>query len=83
MKDLFSKLILLVAGVAAFLGISAANAPASVPTPVSEITSKSALYLEHGKQINNDMGSESWHSSHRSHSSHESHSSHRSHSSGW
>ena len=84
MKSLFSKLILLVAGVAAFLGISVANVAASAPaSSVTEITGKSVLYLEHGKQINHGVVNENWHESHYSHYSHESHESHSSHYSGY
>jgi len=83
MKSLSSKLVVLVAGIAAFLGISVSNVTASVPSSVQEITSKSALYLEHGKQINSGVATENWHSSHASHSSHESHASHQSHRSGY
>ena len=74
MKSLFSKAMVLLAGAAAFLGISVANVNASAPfqASVKGITSKSALYLEHGKQINNSIGTESWHGSHGSHGSHES-----------
>ena len=77
MKGLFGKLILFIAGLAAVVGFSVNNATASVP----DISNKSALYLEHGKQIVHD--SQNWHSSHASHSSHMSHESHRSHQSGW
>jgi hypothetical protein len=86
MRGLFNKVVVVVAGAAAFLGISVANVTASVPTSVPEITSKSALYLEHGKSINGNMNTLngfSDHESHYSHSSHESHSSHRSHYSGY
>ena len=90
MKGLFSKVIVVIAGAAAFLGISATNiatsVAASAPKSVPEITGKSALYLEHGKSISGSMttlNGFSDHESHFSHSSHESHSSHRSHSSGW
>ncbi|KIE18245.1 hypothetical protein DS62_12455 [Smithella sp. SC_K08D17] len=72
MKGLFSKVMIVIAGVAAIFGISVANVTASAP----DISGKSALYLEHGKQISNSsIGSESWHSSHASHASHVSHSS--------
>lgn len=70
--------MVLATGVATFLGISLANVQASVPTSVDEITSKSALYLEHGKQFSGGEVTENYHSSHRSHESHESHYSHRS-----
>jgi hypothetical protein len=86
MKDLFSKVMVVLVGVAAFLGISAANVTASAPSTVSEITGKSALYLEHGKSIAVDMTISNGfndHYSHSSHESHESHSSHRSHYSGY
>jgi hypothetical protein len=83
MKGLFSKAIVVIAGVAAFLGISVANVTASVPTSVKEITSKSALYLEHGKSISDSSNTLNGFNDHYSHSSHESHSSHRSHYSGY
>jgi hypothetical protein len=75
MKGLFSKVMIVITGAIALFGISVANVKASLP----DITSKSALYLEHGKQINSDMASMSWHSSHVSHGSHGSHGSHFSH----
>lgn len=85
MKGLFSKVMVVVAGAAAFLGISVANLTASVSTPTSvpEITGKSALYLEHGKSIGSSMNTLNGFNDHYSHSSHESHSSHRSHYSGY
>ena len=86
MKDLFSKTIVLITGVAAFFGISLATASASTIPPTSklEISGKSVLYLEHGKYINNDnLTSISWHESHQSHESHRSHYSHYSHRSGY
>jgi len=45
MKGLFSKVMIVIAGVAAIFGISVANVTASAP----DISGKSALYLEHGK----------------------------------
>jgi hypothetical protein len=83
MKDLYSKVIVVLVGVAAFLGISASNLMASAPSTVSEITGKSALYLEHGKSMAVDMTISNGFNDHYSHSSHESHSSHRSHYSGY
>ena len=83
MKSFFSKLMLIVAGATAIFGISVANAPASTPVSVSEITSKSALYLEHGKSISDNIGATNWHNSHASHESHASHASHASHRSGY
>ena len=87
MKSLFSKVIAIVAGATAFLGISVNNVmamaspPSSQPASITEITSKSPLYLEHGKSIVGNMlayddGGHSSHSSHESHSSHASHASH-------
>jgi hypothetical protein len=74
MKGLFSKVMVVIAGAVAFFGISTANVTASV----SDISGKSALYLEHGKQINSDIINTSWHESHASHHSHHSHHSHSS-----
>jgi hypothetical protein len=79
MKGLFSKLIVVIAGAATFLGFSVANVTALAPTSVPQITSKSALYLEHGKSI----GSSIVVCDHESHYSHSSHESHRSHQSGY
>jgi hypothetical protein len=79
MKSLFSKVMVAVAGVAALFGISVNNVmamtSAPVPASVTEITSKSPLYLEHGKS----MGGINVFNDHESHSSHESHGSHGSH----
>ena len=80
MKGLFSKIMGVIIGFVALFGISVANVTASVP----DISSKSALYLEHGKSIGSSIDTFlSWHSSHASHGSHSSHGSHTSHSSGW
>jgi hypothetical protein len=83
MKGLFSKVMVVIASAAAFLGISAANVTASQPSSVSEITGKSALYLEHGKSIGSSISIVNGFNDHYSHSSHESHASHRSHYSGY
>ena len=80
MKGFFSKLIVIIAGAATFLGFSVANVTALAPKSVPQITRKSALCLEHGKSIDNSIGTTNRHGSH---SSHESHSSHRSHQSGY
>jgi len=72
MKGLFSKVMIVIAGAFAVLGVSVANVPASV----SDISSKSALYLEHGKALGSGMDTTNWHSSHASHESHASHASH-------
>lgn len=76
MKSLFGKIIGVIAGVTALLGISVANVTAAVP----DISGKTALYLENGKSIGSNMGTTS---EHWSHSSHVSHGSHTSHGSGW
>ena len=72
MKGLFSKVMVVIAGAVALFGFSVANVTASV----SDISGKSALYLEHGKQISSVIANASWHSSHASHESHASHASH-------
>ena len=79
MDNLYRKIILFVAGVAALLGIQVTDTHANV----LNLNDKAPLYLEHSKSINGDIGSTSWHESHRSHASHESHSSHYSHRSGY
>ena len=79
MKGLFVKLMVVITGACALFGISVSNVKASVP----DISSKSALYLEHGKQINNAMDIQVGHGSHVSHGSHGSHGSHVSHGSGY
>jgi hypothetical protein len=75
MKSLFSKAMVLIAGVAAFLGISVTNvaAPSPASASVTSISSKAALYLEHGKQIFSNMAIENRYRSHHSHHSHRSH----------
>jgi hypothetical protein len=78
MKGLLSKVVVVVAGAAALFGISANNVIAMTSAP--DISSKSALYLEHGKSIGNSPLN--GFNDHYSHSSHESHSSHYSHYSG-
>jgi len=91
MKSLFSKVMAIVAGATAFLSISVNNVMAMASPPVSqsasitEITSVSPLYLEHGKSIAGSMLAydDDGHYSHSSHESHESHSSHSSHYSGY
>jgi hypothetical protein len=80
MKGLFSKLMVVLAGTMAIFGISAGKVNASVSSPDS--SSKSALYLEHGKHIGGNSTIYD-HDSHWSHSSHDSHASHYSHSSGY
>ena len=82
MKGLFSKVVVVAAGVAALLGISVNNVMATTSAP--NISDKSALYLEHGKSIGSSTSTVfNDHYSHYSHESHESHSSHRSHYSGY
>lgn len=78
MKSLLSKVIILIAGVAALFGMSVTNVTAI--SPASNITGKSALYLEHGKSIGSNI---SGYNDHESHYSHESHRSHYSHYSGY
>jgi hypothetical protein len=75
MKGLFSKAIIIIAGIGALLGVSVADVRASVP----DISEKSALFLEQWKST--DSSSIAWHSSHESHGSHGSHGSHASHNS--
>lgn len=72
MKGLFSKIMGVIVSSIALFGISAANVTAAVP----DISSKSALYLEHGKSIGSGIDAANWHSSHVSHESHASHASH-------
>lgn len=79
MKGLFSRIMVGITGAVALFGISVANIKASVP----DISSKSTLYLEHGKSIGSSIDTLSWHTSHASHESHASHASHVSHSSGY
>ena len=74
MKSLFSKAVVLIAGVAALFGISVNNVMAMTTAP--DISSKSALYLEQGKSIGNNINAYNDHESHSSHESHESHHSH-------
>lgn len=78
MKSLFGKIAVVIAGAVALLGFSGTQA--TVSSASSGISGKSALYLEHGKYMGNNIAIESWHTSHSSHSSHVSH---VSHSSGW
>ncbi len=81
MKGLLGKVMGVIAGLAAFSGITAANVTASVPNvtaSVSNISSKSPLYLEHGKFIGSTADLICQHVSHSSHESHQSHYSHRS-----
>jgi hypothetical protein len=72
MKAFLRKVMVVIVGAVALFGISAANVTASV----SNISGKSALYLEHGKSIDGSVDSVSWHTSHGSHESHGSHVSH-------
>lgn len=74
MKGIFSKVLGVIAGGVALFGISATNVPASTPN----VNAKSALYLVHGKYIDNSADALNWHYSHESHGSHESHASHSS-----
>lgn len=86
MKNLFSKVMAVVAGATTFFGISVNNVmamaspPTSQPVSITEITNNSPLYLEHGKSIAGSMLAydDDGHYSHSSHSSHRSHSSHES-----
>jgi hypothetical protein len=71
MKNLISKAMGVIAGLIALFGISAANVTAAVP----DISSKSALYLEHGKYMGSSVDTVNGHHSHHSHESHTSHSS--------
>ena len=77
MKGLFSKVVGVVAGLAALFGVSVANVTAAVP----DISAKSPLYLEHGKSMGSAASTIVC--DHDSHASHGSHGSHGSHSSGY
>lgn len=74
MRGLSSKVMGVIAGLVALSGISVANVTASV----SDIGSKSPLYLEHGKSLGSSIGPICDHESHASHASHGSHGSHSS-----
>lgn len=74
MKSLFGKVMGVIAGIIALLGISVGSVMASGV----DISGKSPLFLEHGKSIGSGTICE-----HGSHVSHESHASHVSHSSGY
>ncbi len=90
MKKLFGKIWIAASSIVAFLGITAANAPANIQNNdltapskelmLSKIQEQTPFYLYHANQIVVD-GDEmiAWHTSHASHSSHYSHSSHSSH----
>lgn len=90
MKKIFGKIWIAASSIAAFLGITAANAPANIQHGdsidsskkliLTEIQEQTPFYLYHANQIVID-GDEmiAWHTSHVSHSSHYSHSSHQSH----
>jgi hypothetical protein len=77
MKGLFGKVLGVTAGLAALFGVSVTTVTASVPN----VSSKSALYLEHGKSMGNSTNAIIC--DHESHESHASHASHASHSSGY
>ena len=81
MRNLLGKVIGVILGIIALFGISAVGVAASVP---NNISSKTALYLEHGKSINNNVGTLNYQDdSNLNHVSHSSHASHSSHSSGY
>lgn len=81
MKRYLSKVLIVVAGLFAFLGLNFKDVNAFYNPAKTQISANTGLYLQHSGSIMNS-GDRQWHESHSSHASHASHASHFSHYSG-